>query len=60
MLALYRQQRFDQSIKFCQDLKGRFAGEMDHYYDAWIERCEEMKNVELPPDWDGVYRATSK
>jgi adenylate cyclase len=60
MLVLYRQQRFDQAIKFCQDLKGRFAGEMDHYYDAWIERCEEMKNVGLSSDWDGVYRATSK
>jgi adenylate cyclase len=60
MLVLYRQQRFDQAIKFCQDLKGRFAGEMDHYYDAWILRCEEMKNVELPPDWDSVYRAISK
>jgi adenylate cyclase len=60
MLVLYRQQRFDQTIKFCQDLKGRFAGEMDHYYDAWIERCKEMKNVELPPDWDSVYRAVSK
>jgi adenylate cyclase len=60
MLALYRQQRFDQAIKFCQDLKGRFAGEMDHYYDAWIERCEEMKHVGLPQDWDGVFRATSK
>jgi adenylate cyclase len=60
MLVLYRQQRFDQAIKFCQDLKGRFAGEMDHYYDVWIERCEEMKNVELPPDWDSVYRAVSK
>jgi adenylate cyclase len=60
MLVLYRQQRFDQAIKFCQDLKGRFASEMDHYYDAWIERCEGMKNVELPPDWDGVFRAVSK
>ncbi len=60
MLALYRQQRFDQAIRFCQDLKGRFAGEMDHYYDAWIERCEEMKHVGLPPDWDGVFRAVSK
>jgi adenylate cyclase len=60
MLVLYRQQRFDQAIKFCQDLKGRFAGEMDHYYDAWILRCEEMKHVGLPQDWDGVYRATSK
>jgi adenylate cyclase len=60
MLALYRKQKFDQAIKFCQDLKGRFAGEMDHYYDAWTERCEEMKHAELPPDWDGVFRATSK
>jgi adenylate cyclase len=60
MLALYRQQRFDQAIKFCQDLKGRFAGEMDHYYDAWIERCEEMKSKDLPANWDGTYVATSK
>lgn len=60
MLALYRQQRFDQAIKFCQDLTGRFDGEMDHYYDAWQQRCEEMKHVGLPPDWDGVFRATSK
>ena len=60
MLVLYRQQKFDQAIKFCLDLKGRFGGEMDHYYDAWIERCEEMKHVGLPQDWDGVFRATSK
>ena len=60
MLALYRKQKFDQAIKQCLELKGRFDGAMDHYYDAWIERCEEMKNVELPSDWDGVYKATSK
>jgi adenylate cyclase len=60
MLALYRRQKFDQAIKQCRELKGRFDGAMDHYYDAWIERCEEMKNVELPKDWDGVFRATSK
>jgi adenylate cyclase len=60
MLELYRQQRFDQAIKFCRDLTGRFNGAMDHYYELWIERCEEMKQKELPPDWDGIYRATSK
>jgi adenylate cyclase len=60
MLALYRKQKFDQAVKVCQDLKGRFDGAMDQYYDAWQQRCEEMQNVELPPDWDGVYRATSK
>ena len=60
MLKLYRQQRFDQAIKFCKDLKGRFEGLMDTYYEHWIERCAEMKQADLPPDWDGVYRATSK
>ena len=60
MLELYRMQKFDVAIKFCQDLKGSFLGEMDHYYELWIERCEEMKAKDLPKDWDGVYRATSK
>ena len=60
MLTLYRQQKFDQAIKFCQELRGRFDGEMDHYYDAWQQRCKEMKHVGLPKDWDGVFRATSK
>jgi adenylate cyclase len=60
MLKLYRQQKFDQAAKFCVDLKGRFEGLMDNYYQHWIERCEEMKQANLPSDWDGVYRATTK
>ena len=54
------QQKFDQAIRFCDMLRGRWAGAMDHYYDAWVERCWEMKRQTLPDDWDGVYRATSK
>ncbi len=60
MLELYRQQKFDQAITFCQDLKGRFDGAIDKYYDIWIDRCKEMKTHDLPSDWDGIYRATSK
>jgi len=60
MLELYRLQQFDMAIKFCEDLKGSFLGKMDHYYELWIERCKEMKTHDLPKDWDGVYRATSK
>lgn len=60
MLELYRAQKFDMAIKYCQDLKGAFAGAMDHYYEIWIDRCEEMKKLDLPKDWDGIYRATSK
>jgi len=60
MLELYRIQKFDMAIKMCNELKGAFKGYMDDYYEIWIERCEEMKTKDLPPDWDGVYRATSK
>ncbi len=60
MLVAYRSQKFDQAIKMCKELMGEFDGQMDHSYELWIERCKEMKNHDLPKDWDGVYRATSK
>jgi len=60
MLKLYRAQKFQAAIDLCHDLKGEFDGQMDHYYELWIERCEEMKKIKLPRDWDGIYRATSK
>jgi adenylate cyclase len=60
MLDLYRMQKFDAAIRICNELKQCFLGEMKHYYELWIERCEEMKHEDLPKDWDGVYRATSK
>ena len=60
MLDLYRMQKFEMAIKFCNDLKGCFLGTMDDYYDVWIDRCNEMKTHDLPKDWDGVYRPTTK
>jgi len=60
MLHLYRNQNFVRAITFCKDLKGRFNGAMDGYYDMWIERCEEMKDAGLPKDWDGVFRTNTK
>ena len=29
-------------------------------YEIWLERIEDMRNANLPKDWDGIYRATSK
>lgn len=60
MLTYYRQQKWDSAIELVNELKGEFDGEMDHYYDLWLERIEEMRNAKLPKDWDGVFRATSK
>jgi adenylate cyclase len=61
MLEYYRKQQWDKAIALITEvLKNSFNKQMDHYYDLWLERIEEMRNSNLPGDWDGVFRATSK
>ena len=60
MLQYYREQQWDKAIDLCKELTGEFDGKMDHYYELWIERIAEMRTRDLPKDWDGTYRATSK
>lgn len=60
MMCYYRNQQWDKAKELCQELVGEFDGQMDHYYELWQERIEEMKTHELPKDWDGVFRAQSK
>jgi len=60
MLQYYREQQWDKAIELCQNLTGEFDGNMDHYYELWIERIADMRSRDLPADWDGTYRATSK
>jgi adenylate cyclase len=43
--------------KLCRDLiSKKITPELNHYYELMLERMEEG----LPPNWDGVYHATSK
>ena len=60
MLEYYRRQQWDKAVELCQELTGEFDGKMDHYYELWIERIADMRTRDLPIDWDGTYRATSK
>jgi len=65
MHDLYREQQFHKAINLCKVLKGTypkgaFDGQMDKYYDMWIERCEYMLTQDLPKDWNGVFIATTK
>jgi adenylate cyclase len=60
MLAQYRAQKWDKAIAMCKELTGSFDGNMDHYYEKWIDRIDEMRTRNLPKDWDGTYHATSK
>ena len=60
MLKAYRAQQFEYAIEMCYNLIGEFDGQMDQYYEIWMERCAEMKKRKLPRDWDSIYRATTK
>jgi adenylate cyclase len=60
MMKQYKEQNFRKAITLCVMLKGHFDGKMDGYYDMWIERCEYMLTQDLPEDWDGIFRATTK
>ena len=60
MHGLYQMQLFDEAIEQCKMIRRSFDGQMEGYYDMWIERCEYMKTQDLPPDWNGIFVATSK
>ena len=60
MLLAYRSQDFNTAERITKSLIGCFGGELDHYYELWLDRINDMKKTPLPKDWDGIYRATSK
>ncbi len=60
MQQLYREKQFDAAAIICGELKGTFGGQMDKYYKIWIERCEFMKQQDLPDNWNGEFVAHEK
>jgi adenylate cyclase len=56
----YRYQNWDSALNYLQILRGAFKGELDEYYQMMKERITELRETDLPRNWDGVYRATSK
>jgi adenylate cyclase len=60
MHALYKQKKFDEAATMCKKLIGNFGGQMDKYYEIWIERCEFMKHQDLPDNWNGEFIAHEK
>ena len=60
MHALYKAKKFDEAAEMCKKMKGLFGGQMDKYYKIWIERCEFMKQQDLPANWNGEFIAHEK
>ena len=60
MHALYKAKKFDEATAMCKKLIGNFGGQMDKYYKIWIERCDFMKQQDLPDNWNGEFVAHEK
>ena len=60
MHALYKAKKFDEAAAMCKKLTGNFDGQMDKYYKIWIERCDFMKQQDLPDTWQGEFVAHEK
>ena len=60
MQELYKKKKFDAAAILCGELKGTFGRQMDKYYKIWIERCEFMKQQDLPDNWNGEFIAHEK
>ena len=60
MHALYKEKQFDAAVILCEELHGKFGGQMDKYYKMWVERCEFMKQQNLPDNWNGEFVAHEK
>ena len=60
-LSHYKNQEWKAAKQQAKILKATaFGGELNDYYDMMCERIDELAKMDLPKDWDGVYRATSK
>jgi adenylate cyclase len=60
MMDNYRSQNFATAAAACKSLLGSFDGQMDGYYEMWIERCTEMAANPPGEGWDQVYRTNTK
>jgi adenylate cyclase len=60
MHALYKEKQFDAAVILCEELHGKFSGQMDKYYKMWIERCNFMKQQDLGDNWNGEFVAHEK
>jgi adenylate cyclase len=58
-LTYYRNQSWDVAISCANELI-KYNKELKKYYEMMVERIGELREQNLGPTWDGVYRATSK
>jgi len=55
----YRNQNWDNATQLAKSLIN-YNPDLAHYYEMMIERINELRNANLPKDWDGIHRAETK
>jgi hypothetical protein len=61
-IQFYREGDFDaalENIQLCLDCGHSYSYDLKAYYGVMMNRIHDM-NKKTPPDWDGVFVATSK
>lgn len=53
LMQAYREQQWHKCREAIQGLRGRWAGEMDSFYDILGQRVDDLSQQELPTGWDG-------
>ena len=59
-LNWYRKRNWPLARKWIDDLRNEFNGMMAGYYEMMDKRIDQLEKEDLPENWDGVYRATTK
>ena len=59
-LIFYKDQNWALARRWINDLRDSFDGALTKYYAMMEKRIDQLEKEELPEDWDGVYRATTK
>ena len=59
-IYFYRNKAWKLAMKWVYDLEYEFNGKMKGYYAMMKDRIRELEKEDLPDDWDGVYKATTK
>jgi len=57
-LAAYREKKWDEAIGYFKQVLS--IDETDGPSTLFIDRCNQLKDDDLPGDWDGVYRLKTK
>ena len=57
-LDLYKKMAWDEACRAFEELSETYPD--DGPFKAYLKRCRQFRESPPPPDWDGVYKLTSK